>query len=177
MAVHLRTNSKFNMSLIFLVLSDFDQIYIEMHDFYQIYIKMHDFDQFTLKCMILIKFTLKCMILIKFISKCMILIKYIKIHVLSRFLISNTFFTNKAFPFKGNGGKLFQNSFASLLKRGRSTLKGKILLPMGKFFPFRVDKANSFLLKQTPIHMGMGLQESKQEVTKVVSLVNKNMKQ
>ena len=127
MAVHLRTNSKFNMSLIFLVLYDFDQIYIEMHDFYRIYIKMHDFDRFTLQCMILIKFKLKCMILIKFISKCMILIKHIKIHVLSRFFISNTFFTNNAFRFKGNGGKLFQYSFASLLKRDRPTLKGKLV--------------------------------------------------
>ena len=43
-----------------------------------------------------------------------------------------------------------------------STLKGKNLLPMG---------ANSFLLEWTHFQMGLGVLESKQEVTKVVSLV------
>ena len=45
----------------------------------------------------------------------------------------------------------------------RSTLKGKNLLPIG---------ANSFLLEKTTFQKEDCAQESKQEVTKVVSLVN-----
>ena len=47
----------------------------------------------------------------------------------------------------------------------RSTLKGKNLLPLG---------ANSFLLEWTLFQKGLGEQECKQEVTKVVSLVKHN---
>ena len=43
-----------------------------------------------------------------------------------------------------------------------STLKGKNLLPLGP---------DSFLLEQTPFWKGLRVQKSKQEVAKVVSLV------
>ena len=43
-----------------------------------------------------------------------------------------------------------------------SILKGKNLLPQG---------ANSFLLELTPFQKGLGVQETKQELTKTVSLV------
>ena len=43
-----------------------------------------------------------------------------------------------------------------------STLTGKNLLPVG---------ANSYLLEKTPFQKGIGVQERKQQVTKVVSLV------
>ena len=42
-----------------------------------------------------------------------------------------------------------------------STLKGKNLLPLG---------ANSFLLEKTPFHKGLGVQESKKEITDNVTL-------
>ena len=50
-----------------------------------------------------------------------------------------------------------------------STLKGKNFLPVGEIF---------FLLEQTPLPLqkGIGVQESKQKVTKVVSHVKKGLK-
>ena len=50
--------------------------------------------------------------------------------------------------------------FAPLPSKMESTLKGKNLLPR---------EANSFLLEQTPFQKGLGTQESKTEVTKIVS--------
>ena len=48
-----------------------------------------------------------------------------------------------------------------LFSEQESTLKGRNLLPMG---------ANSFLLEKTPFQKGSSVQESKQEVTEVISL-------
>ena len=50
----------------------------------------------------------------------------------------------------------------SLESENGSTLNGKIVFPLG---------ASSFLLKQTPFQKGLHVQESKHEVTKLVSLV------
>ena len=63
------------------------------------------------------------------------------------------------------GRSLFQNFY--LPSEKEYALKGKNLLPLGsKFFLFRVD----------PFQMGLGVQESKQEVTKFVSLVETDRK-
>ena len=53
------------------------------------------------------------------------------------------------------------NSFWQASEEG-STLKGKSLLPLG---------ANSFLLEKIQFQKGLCVQESKQEITKVVSLL------
>ena len=75
------------------------------------------------------------------------------------------------YTFKGR--QLHKKCFASLLKWGvihnesllpmGSTLKGKNLLPRG---------ANSFLLEIIPFQEVLDVQESIQDVTKMVSLVN-----
>ena len=48
-----------------------------------------------------------------------------------------------------------------------SSLKGKTLLPRG---------ANSFFLEKIPFQKWLGVQESKQEVSKIVSLVKRGQK-
>ena len=68
---------------------------------------------------------------------------------------------------KGNGYTFRDGNSVKILspvsEKG-SALKGKNLLPLG---------ANSFLLDETLFQKGLGMQESKKEVTKVVFLVKK----
>ena len=64
---------------------------------------------------------------------------------------------------KFQGRQLFQNCKIVLLPSEKwSILKGKNLLPLG---------ANSFLLEWTHFQKGLGVQERKSKVTRVVSLV------
>ena len=58
-------------------------------------------------------------------------------------------------------GEITLSELFCLSSEKGSTLKGKNLLPGSKLFPFRVE----------PFLQGIGVQESKQTLTKVVSLV------